>query len=149
MSSPLRLHTAQFADLDPHTLYTLLRLRVDVFVVEQECAYPELDGRDTDDGTRHLWLSAEDGSPLAYLRVLTGPDGASIGRVVTAPAARGRGLADFLLTAALDELDGDVVRLAAQTHATGLYERHGFVPDGPEFLDDGIAHRPMIRRVHR
>ncbi|QVQ54736.1 GNAT family N-acetyltransferase [Spiractinospora alimapuensis] len=141
--------TARFADLDAPTLYALLRLRVDVFVVEQECAYPELDGRDTDPTTRHVWLGDADGAPLAYLRVLREPEGARIGRVVTAPAARGRGLAARLLVAALDELPGEVVRLAAQTHATGLYEWHGFTPDGPEFLEDGIAHLPMIRRVPR
>ena len=69
-------HTALFEQLDIATLYRLLRLRVDVFVVEQHCAYPELDGRDAEPDAAHLWLTDGDNSaPLGYLRVLTEPDG--------------------------------------------------------------------------
>src|SRR5690606_7197202 len=83
--APASLHVAAFADLDAATLYALLRLRVDVFVVEQRCPYPELDGRDTEPATRHLWLELSR-TPVAYLRILAEPDGAArIGRVVVAP----------------------------------------------------------------
>src|SRR5690606_34048120 len=82
------VRVASFAELDAPTLYRLLKLRVDVFVVEQKCAYPELDGRDLEPETRHLWIEDGAGAPLAYLRVLREPDGAArIGRVVTAPHA--------------------------------------------------------------
>src|SRR3954454_24787330 len=96
------VHRAWAADLRPGTLYELLRLRVDVFVVEQACPYAELDGRDTEPGTRHVWLSGDSGAPEAYLRILEDPDGACIGRVVTAPHARGGGLAGRLMETALD-----------------------------------------------
>jgi len=137
---------AAFADLDTNTLYALLKLRVDVFVVEQECPYPELDGRDTEPGTRHLWLAGQAGEPLAYLRVLDEPDGsARIGRVCVSPDARRAGHAGTLLAAALALHPGRDAVLDAQTYATGVYEQAGFVVDGPEFLDDGIPHVPMRR----
>lgn len=141
----MRAHVAGFADLDPRTLYDLLRLRVDVFVVEQACAYPELDGRDTEPGTRHLWL-ADGGPPMAYLRVLGEPRGvARIGRVVVTPAARGTGAAGRLMTAALAEIGARETVLDAQAHLVGFYERHGFTVTGPEFSEDGIPHVPMAR----
>lgn len=139
-------HVASFAELDARTLYALLRLRVDVFVVEQQCPYPELDGRDTEPGTRHVWSAGDSGAPEAYLRVLDDPDGARIGRVVTAPHARGSGLARRLVEAALEVVGDRTVRLEAQTYVADFYTRYGFVVDGPEYVEDGIAHVPMIRR---
>ncbi|WP_341719739.1 GNAT family N-acetyltransferase [Micromonospora sp. FIMYZ51] len=145
MPSP-ELRIAAFADLDARTLYDLLRLRVDVFVVEQECAYPELDGRDVEPGTRHLWL-ALDGAPLAYLRILANPGGvARIGRVVVAPAARGTGHAGRLLTAALVEIGDRPCVLEAQSHLVDFYARHGFTVSGPAYVEDGIPHTPMRRQ---
>src|SRR6266581_866139 len=70
------LHVAAFAEVPPATLYALLQLRVQVFIVEQRCPYQDLDGRDTDPGTRHVWL-ADGEVPLAYLRILAEPDGTS------------------------------------------------------------------------
>jgi ElaA protein len=139
----LAVRVAAFADLDPLTLYRLLELRVGVFVVEQACAYPELDGRDTEPATRHVWVEV-DGRPDAYLRILREPDAtARIGRVVTAPERRGAGLAAALVRHALDLTAPDAVVLSAQSHLAGWYEQLGFVVDGPEFLDDGIPHTPM------
>jgi ElaA protein len=131
-----------FAEFDTRTLYAILRLRQDVFVVEQSCPYPDIDGRDLEPDTRHCWIS-EEAQILAYLRVLHEPDGTwRIGRVVTATSGRRRGLASTLVRDVLTRLDGDVV-LDAQTYTTGLYERLGFAVDGPEFLEDGIPHAPM------
>lgn len=147
MPGALTLHTAAFAEVDPHTLYALLQLRVDVFVVEQRCPYPELDGRDTEPATRHLWLAAAGGTPVAYLRVLREPDGAArIGRVAVARDHRGNGHARRLLEAALAVVGGRECLLHAQAHLSGLYARHGFTVTGPEFLEDGIPHVPMHRR---
>jgi ElaA protein len=141
---------ATFGELDAPTLYELLRLRVDVFVVEQKCAYPELDGRDTEPDTRHVWLADDGGTPVAYLRILSEPDGTvRIGRVVVAARERGSGLAGRLLAAALEVVGDRPCVLHAQTAATGLYERYGFVAAGPEFLDDGIPHTPMTRASRR
>jgi ElaA protein len=135
------LHWARFAELDLRTLYALLRLRVDVFVVEQGCCYPELDGRDAEPGTRHVWIS-EDDQPVAYLRLLDDGDVARIGRVVTGAGYRRAGLADRLVGEALRRTSGPVV-LNAQGYLAGWYERFGFVTIGPEYDDDGIPHVPM------
>ena len=139
------LHSSLGRELAVATLYDLLRLRVDVFVVEQACAYPELDGRDTEPGTRHLWLTAA-GVTTGYLRLLDDPDGVvRIGRVVVAPSARGAGVAGRLMAAALAEAGERPAVLDAQAHLVRLYERHGFAVTGPEYLEDGIPHVPMAR----
>jgi ElaA protein len=139
----LTLREAAFAELDAATLYALLRLRVDVFVVEQRCPYPELDGRDPEPATRHLWLE-RDGAPVAYLRLLGEPGGAArIGRVVVAPEARGTGLAGRLISAALARVGERECRLDAQAPLVGFYARLGFAAAGPEYLEDGIPHVPM------
>ncbi|MFG2059890.1 GNAT family N-acetyltransferase [Micromonospora sp. NPDC048871] len=139
------LRIAGFADLDARTFHDLVRLRIDVFVVEQECAYPELDGRDLEPGTRHLWL-ARDGAVLAYLRILADPDGvARIGRVVVAPSARGAGHAGRLLAAALAEIGDRPCVLEAQSHLVDFYARRGFTVSGPDYVEDGIPHTPMRR----
>jgi ElaA protein len=139
-------HVATFDELDTRTLLGILQLRCEVFVAEQECAYADVDGRDAEPGTRHLWFD-EAGTPIAYLRILREPDGsARIGRVCTAKAARGRRLSSALMATAL-ELIGPATtsELNAQSYLVGFYEGFGFVPSGPEFLDDGIPHTPMRR----
>jgi ElaA protein len=139
------LHVASFADLDTRTLHDLLRLRIDVFVVEQECAYPEIDGRDLEPGTRHLWL-ARDGAPVAYLRILADPGGvARIGRVAVAKDARGDGHAGRLMREALTLVGDRPCVLEAQSYLVGFYARHGFTVTGAEYIDDGIPHVPMRR----
>ncbi|MEU7944494.1 GNAT family N-acetyltransferase [Micromonospora taraxaci] len=144
-SQTTEVRAASFADLDTHTFHDLLKLRIDVFVVEQNCPYPELDGRDVEPGTRHLWLT-DGGAPLAYLRILADPDGtARIGRVVVAPKARGGGHAGRLMTAALEVVGDRPSVLDAQSHLVGFYRRHGFAVSGPEYVEDGIPHTPMRR----
>jgi ElaA protein len=141
----VELHVAGFDELTTGTLYALLRLRVDVFVVEQRCPYPELDGRDIEPGTRHLWTT-RDGVPVGYLRILAEPDGgARIGRVCVAKSERGTGLARRLMVAALDRLGEQPTTLHAQKHLTGFYASFGFTPDGPGYVEDGIPHVPMRR----
>ncbi|MEM9712447.1 MAG: GNAT family N-acetyltransferase [Actinomycetota bacterium] len=130
---------APFDELSPRTLHDLLRLRVDVFVVEQECAYPEIDGRDVE--ATHLWVE-RDGEVAATARLLD--DGAErrIGRVATHPGHRGDGLAAALVAAAIDRSDGPWV-LDAQAHLSDWYGRFGFAPESEEFLEDGIPHVTM------
>jgi ElaA protein len=143
----MQLHAASFEQLDPATLYRLLRLRVDVFVVEQHCAYPELDGRDLEPDATHLWMTdGDDPVPLGYLRLLTESDGAvRIGRVAVAPTARGAGLARQLMEAALSRVANRSCVLDAQANLVGFYRSFGFAVTGPEFLEDGIPHVPMRR----
>jgi ElaA protein len=139
------VHRVGGPDLTPPALYGLLRLRVDVFVVEQGCPYAELDGRDLDPGTVHFHIGPA-GAPLAYLRLLTEPTGERrIGRVCTAAAARGRGLARQLVAAALQEVGDAPCALDAQAHLVGLYGGFGFAPSGPGYDWDGVPHVPMRR----
>lgn len=128
----------------PRDLHDVLALRVAVFVVEQECAYPEIDGRDPD--AEHWWSRGTDGGDLtACLRVLAEPDGTTrIGRVASSRAARGTGAGGRLFGAALATLPGAVV-LGAQVRSQGFYERFGFVVSGPGYDEDGIPHVPMLR----
>ncbi|MGH3713569.1 MAG: GNAT family N-acetyltransferase [Micromonosporaceae bacterium] len=141
----IQIHAARFGELDPTTLYALLKLRVDIFVVEQECPYPELDGRDTEPTAWHVW-AASDGELLGYLRVLQDPDGtARIGRVCTAAAGRGRGVAGGLMARAIAEIGDRPSRLDAQSYLVGFYARYGYSPTGPEYVEDGIPHVPMAR----
>jgi len=142
----LQLHVARPSTLDAQTLYRILQLRTAVFVVEQRCPYPELDGRDLEPTAEWLWATEED-RLLATLRTLAEPDGTvRIGRVATDPAARSRGIAGRLVAFALDRL-GDTVEvvLDAQSPLEGWYRRFGFRRSGPEFVEDGIPHVPMRR----
>lgn len=139
-----RVQVAGIDDLDTLTLYRLVRLRVDVFVVEQQCPYPELDGRDLEPGTRHVWTSDESG-PTAYLRILRDDAAYRIGRVCTRADVRGSGLAAELMTEALAVCAGQPVVLDAQSYLVAWYIRFGFTPQGPEFVEDGIAHISMRR----
>lgn len=143
----------RFDELSTAELYELLRLRCDVFVVEQACAYPELDGRDTDPGTTHHWIASEQDADTdvpriaTYLRTLTEPDGTTrIGRVVTAPSARGHGLA-ALLVEHVGAVTAGAITLDAQSYLADWYCRLGYEIDGAEFVEDGIPHVPMRRRT--
>ncbi|NYI68183.1 GNAT family N-acetyltransferase [Spelaeicoccus albus] len=142
-----------WSGLTPAEAYAVLRLRCRVFVVEQECAYLDLDGRDLDDATEHVLISNGD-DVAAYLRVLPAglevghsldPAGRAIGRVVTHPDHRGRGLAGSLLQAVISTHGDSLLTMHAQSHLTGWYARYGFTPCGPDFLDDGIPHTPLQR----
>lgn len=130
-------------------LYALLKLRVDVFIVEQKCPYPELDGRDLD--ALHLRLLTGD-DLLAAARILPpGKTRASprIGRVVVAPAHRGRRLGEAVVRAAIaacEQLFPQApIALSAQSHLKRFYESFGFSPVSEEYLEDGIPHIDMVR----
>lgn len=143
-----QLHSAAVARMDPTTLYRLLQLRTDVFVVEQQCAYPELDGRDLEAGSLMLWAS-EDEAVVATLRILRDPDALRIGRVAALPSHRGSGIAGRLFRRALDECAGIApalpIVLDAQQPLEAWYGRFGFERTGEAFLEDGIPHVPMRR----
>jgi len=145
----VEIRTFAFDDLDPRTAYAVWRLRQDVFVVEQECPYPDLDGRDLEPGTRHLLLLDEGpggaGRLIGYLRLLEEGTHARIGRVVLVASVRGRGLADELMHAALREIGERPCVLDAQSPLAEWYASFGFRVSGPEFLEDDIPHTPMRR----
>lgn len=143
-----------FAALSADTLYRLLRLRSEVFVVEQNCVFLDLDNLDQQclhvlgevvdaDGTPHLHASTRLVPPgVAFAE-------ASIGRVVTAPAARGGGIGHALMAESVRLLEAlwgpQPIRIGAQAHLERFYNRHGFVSDNKPYIEDGIPHLEMIR----
>jgi predicted GNAT family N-acyltransferase len=143
---PPTMREARFAELTPYEVYGLCRLRVDVFVVEQECPYPELDGRDVEPTTVHVWFE-RDGDVLATIRLLD--DGAAkvIGRVATARDERGQGLSTALIRRGIELCDGAPISIGAQAYLEGWYEQFGFRRSGAGYLDDGIPHVPMRREA--
>jgi ElaA protein len=143
----MRVEAVPFDQLDAARVYDVCRLRQQVFVVEQECPYPDLDGRDPEPGTRHVLLTDDEERLVGYARVLDDTAVWRIGRVVLDPSVRGRGLAEPLMSTALQVCpDRDVV-LDAQSPLAGWYASLGFAVDGDEFLEDGIPHVPMRRVV--
>ena len=139
---------ARFDELDARDVHDLLRLRQDVFVVEQDCVFHEIDGRDP--VAWHL-LGRRDDRLVAYARVLPGTPGAeaSIGRVVTDPSVRGSGLGHALFKEAMKLVEriapGAAIRLAAQHHLERFYGAYGFVGVGDRYIEDGIYHLDMVR----
>lgn len=140
------------AELTLAELYAILRLRSEVFVVEQDCVFLDMDGKDLQGQTKHL-MAWENGALLAYCRLLEPAlnDGqAVIGRVITAPAARGTGLGHELMRRAKDEVarlwPGQPVYLGAQARLRDYYAGHGFVPVTEEYIEDGIPHVGMLLR---
>ncbi|NMU89454.1 GNAT family N-acetyltransferase [Achromobacter ruhlandii] len=140
------------AELSLAELYAILRLRSEVFVVEQDCVFLDMDGKDLQGQTEHL-MAWENGALLAYCRLLEPAlnDGqAVIGRVITAPAARGTGLGHELMRRAKDEVarlwPGQPVYLGAQARLRAYYAGHGFVPVTEEYIEDGIPHVGMLLR---
>ena len=147
ISSTVRI--ARFDELTPHDLHDILRLRSEVFVVEQACVFLEIDGRDPEPDTRHLWLRDEAGALAATARLLHDDgDTWSIGRVVTRPDLRSTGIAARLLTEAISEagaLGATAIDLGAQSHLAPWYARFGFEVCGAEYVEDDIPHLPMRR----
>ncbi|CAM2960025.1 GNAT family N-acetyltransferase [Vibrio mytili] len=140
-----------FSQLTTHQLYELMRLRVDVFVVEQTCPYPELDGKDTLEGVYHL-LGYRDEELVACARLLAAGisyENVSIGRVITKKTARGGGLGHQLLEQALLHCEtlwpGQTIDIGAQQHLAQYYARHGFDAISDSYLEDGIPHIDMRR----
>ncbi|WP_037171276.1 GNAT family N-acetyltransferase [Rhizobium sp. Pop5] len=139
-----------FDEFSARELYDLLRMRVDVFVVEQNCPYPELDGKDVD--ALHLRL-LDDGELLASARILKPhepQDPSKIGRVVVSPAHRGKRLGDALMSEAITACErlfpANPIALSAQAHLRRFYESFSFIGTSEEYLEDGISHIDMVRQ---
>lgn len=134
----------QFDELTTTELYEILRARFEVFVIEQECVYLDIDGVDY----RSLHIFCEDnGKVIAYLRAFEKErDVVQMGRVLT--TKRGIGLGTKLLKYAVEEIDRRFnpkqIFIESQTHAVGFYEREGFKVCSDEFMDAGVPHVEMI-----
>lgn len=145
MSDKLQLHKKTFQELTTDELYELLRARCEVFVVEQNCAYQDLDGDDRQ--SLHLWLTVG-GRIVAVARVC--PAGVhmkeiSIGRVITTDRGKGYGKLLMLhgIDAAVEHFGATRIDLEAQEYAKGFYERVGFRQSSDTFMLDGIPHVRM------
>ena len=143
------MHSAHLEELTPQTLLGILAVRQDVFVVEQNCPYRDIDARDAEADTVHLWIEDGDGRVVSTLRLFDDGDaGRRIGRVATLAAARGRGYSGALLRRAIEMSDPPIV-LSAQAYLVDWYARFGFEVSGERWIEDGIEHAPMRLDVKR
>jgi ElaA protein len=148
-ANPREIHAARLDELAPRALLGILALRQAVFVVEQNCVYPDIDANDADPRTTQLWIEDESGQVVSTLRVIDqGDDGHRIGRVATYADSRGRGYAGALMLRAI-ELSGPLVTLSAQAYLVDWYASFGFVERGERWIEDGIEHAPMRLEVRR
>ncbi len=145
----MQLIIKHFRELSTEELYEILRARSAVFVVEQNCAYQDMD--EADKVSYHLWLTDETGL-LAYIRVVPAGvvhEDVTIGRVIS--LRRRCGLASRLLEegvkVAKEQFGARRIHIGAQTYARTLYEKAGFSQCGEPYLEDGIPHIPMSREV--
>jgi ElaA protein len=154
MSTALHVAVREFGSLSPHALYDILRLRSQVFVVEQQCIFLDPDNRDQD--AWHVTVTDDAGVLLACARVLRPGamyDEPSVGRVVSAPEARGTGAGKAIMHAALDAcaslFPGSSIRIGAQKYLSNFYGALGFVQASEPYLEDGIEHIEMLRPPQR
>lgn len=140
----------KFSELTNLELYECLALRQEVFCVEQNCPYQDCDGKDLE--SWHLMGRDTSGKLICYTRLLprgvSYADYPSIGRVVTAPSARGTGAGKILMEKSIElchELFGQTpIKIGAQTYLLRFYESFGFASTGEEYLEDGIPHTKMV-----
>ena len=155
ITSRLHWRVQRFDALSTEALYRILAARVEVFVVEQNCPYPELDGLDSVGLHVSCYRNENPGATLlAYARIL--PPGAvfddvAIGRVLTTEAGRGRGLARLLMRHALEAVEKEFgpvpVRISAQQYLEGFYRSLGFETISDVYLEDGIPHLEMVLKL--
>ncbi len=149
----LQWQWATFEQLGGADWYAVLQARQDVFVLEQQCLYPDIDG--ADQRAHHLLGWAEvDGKPQlqAYLRCFAPGDKyaeAALGRVLTIQSVRGLGTGKLLMTEGLRRVaqlyPGSAIRISAQEHLQGFYGSFGFRPVSDIYMEDGIPHIEMLR----
>lgn len=145
----MKLFVKKFDELTIEELYEILKLRVDVFVVEQKCAYPEIDGIDYK--SLHVFY-VDKGEIISYLRIFPDDkekDTVHIGRVIS--KYRKRGMGKILMSSAIEFIKElniyKKIYLEAQVYAVGFYEKLGFIKVGKEFLEDGIPHIVMESKI--
>ena len=144
----MTITSLEFKHMSASEIYDVLKLRSEVFVVEQNCIYQDLD--DKDRKARHLCMKNDKGEVIGCCRVFKYNDKyAQIGRFVTAKSVRGKGCGKILMDTAIgnvrDYLDNMPIMIHAQSYAVGFYEKSGFKVSSVEFLEDDIPHREMIR----
>ncbi len=149
-NSEVEFRCLSFEELDIHTLYAVLKLRQEVFCVEQDCAYQDLD--DKDQLACHI-LGFKGGQLIATTRLLmpgeSYPQACSIGRVVTSADVRGKGLGQALMRYSIEQAElrfpNHPIQISAQQYLTKFYQSFGFAQQGEGYLEDGIPHIGMHR----
>ncbi|WP_422858183.1 GNAT family N-acetyltransferase [Flagellimonas sp. S174] len=146
----MEIHIKTFEELSKAELYAILALRCEVFVVEQECAYQDLDYKDQK--AIHV-LGKKDNKVVAYTRIFKPGDyfeNTSIGRVVVAQNARQYGYGKDIMEASLKEIEENfpngAIELSAQTYLTKFYRDLGFMEQGESYLEDNIPHVRMVKK---
>ncbi|MCK0178817.1 GNAT family N-acetyltransferase [Flavobacteriaceae bacterium S0862] len=147
----LKITTKTFQELTNEELYDLLQLRSEVFVVEQDCVYQDLDGKDNK--ALHV-IGKKDNNIVAYTRVFKSGDyfkEASIGRVVVSKDERqhkyGYDMMEASIKTVSDNFNETTIKLSAQTYLKKFYNNLGFKEVGEEYLEDNIPHVAMIRKL--
>ncbi len=144
----MNLYIKHFNELTTMELYRILRARAEIFVVEQDCVYQDLDNKDLN--AWHVWFEDEDGV-AAYCRVLdkgvSYEDEGSIGRVITVKRGTGLGYKVMMegIRVAEEKFGQTSLRISAQQYAQGFYEKCGFVRVSEPYLEDDIPHVQMLR----
>ncbi len=145
----MEIHIKDFNELSLEELYQILQLRSEVFVVEQDCVYQDIDGKDQN--ALHI-LGIKNGKVVAYTRCFDKGfyfEEAAIGRVVVNKAERANAYGHLILKASVEAIKArfntENIKLSAQKYLTGFYENHGFVQTGEAYLEDGIPHIAMIK----
>ncbi|MFI5287010.1 MAG: GNAT family N-acetyltransferase [Candidatus Dormibacteria bacterium] len=143
------VHAAHLDELSSRTLLGILAVRQEVFVVEQNCVYQDIDARDGEPETVHLWIEDDRGRVVSTLRLLReGVSEDRIGRVATLASSRGNGYSSALLSRAIELSERPIV-LSAQAYLVEWYGRFGFEICGQRWTEDGIEHAPMRLEVSR
>ena len=136
----------EWAELSTKEVENIFSLRSEVFVVEQECVYQDIDGKDQK--AKHV-LGKKENEIVAYARIFKPGDyfeEASFGRAVVRKSERGRGVGDELVLSCLKKIKEKNIKISAQSYLKGFYGKHGFVAKGKEYLEDGIPHTAMYFR---
>ncbi|MDP3313878.1 GNAT family N-acetyltransferase [Lutibacter sp.] len=148
----LHIYSKSYSELTTSELYEILQLRVEVFVVEQNCVYQDVDGKDQK--AIHI-IGTKNNKIVAYTRIFKPRDyfsEASIGRVVVAINERKFGYGHVIMKHSIDAIknyfDQDLIKISAQLYLKKFYESHNFIQIGEEYLEDNIPHIAMIRTTY-
>ena len=136
----------EWAELSTREVENIFSLRSEVFVVEQDCVYQDIDGKDQK--AKHV-LGKKENEIVAYARIFKPGEyfkEASFGRAVVKKTERGKGVGDELVKNCLENITEEEIKISAQSYLKGFYGKHGFKAEGNEYLEDGIPHTAMFIR---
>jgi ElaA protein len=145
----MKIHIKKFQELTVDETYNILKLRSEVFVVEQNCVYQDLDGKD--DRAMHLFYK-EENEMIAYTRIFQKgdyyPENPSIGRVVVSKKERGKEIGKSIMKESIlyikNNHNSKIIELSAQKYLDKFYKELGFYRVGEDYLEDGIPHQRML-----